>query len=80
MHTDSTAASHAAVAGGLGIGRTPLWQIRDLVDQGAVELVLEDFEPAKLPVYAVWPASKISAEKTRLFVALLASRLKRAPL
>jgi DNA-binding transcriptional LysR family regulator len=80
MRTDNTAASYTAVASGLGIGRTPLWQIRDLVDQGAVELVLEDFEPAKLPVYAVWPASKIIAEKTRLFVALLASRLKRAPL
>jgi len=50
--------------------------ICDLVDQGAVE----DCEPAKLPVYAVWPASKIIAEKIRLFVALLASRLKRAPL
>ena len=42
--------------------------------------MLENFEPAKLPVYAVWPASKIAAEKTRLFVALLASRLKGAPL
>jgi DNA-binding transcriptional LysR family regulator len=80
MRTDSTAASHTAVASGLGIGRTPLWQIHDLVDQGAVELLLENFEPARLPVYAVWPASKIAAEKTRLFVALLASRLKRAPL
>ena len=80
LRTDGTAAAHVAVARGLGIGRTPLWQIRDLVDRGAVELVLETFEPAKLPVYAVWPASKIAAERTRLFVALLASRLKREPL
>jgi DNA-binding transcriptional LysR family regulator len=80
MRTDSTAAAHAAVARGLGIGRTPLWQIRDLIDQGSVELVLESFEPAKVPVHAVWPASKIAAEKPRLFVALLAARLKREPL
>jgi DNA-binding transcriptional LysR family regulator len=80
LRTDGTAAAHVAVARGLGIGRTPLWQIRNLVDRGAVELVLENFEPAKLPVYAVWPASKIAAERTRLFVALLASRLKREPL
>jgi hypothetical protein len=62
----SAACAHAAIC--------------DLVDQGAVERVLEDCEPAKFPVYAVWPASKIIAEKTRRFVALLASRLKRAPL
>ncbi|HEU0060236.1 MAG TPA: LysR family transcriptional regulator [Hyphomicrobiaceae bacterium] len=80
LRTDGTSAAHVAVARGLGIGRTPLWQIRNLVDRGAVELVLENFEPAKLPVYAVWPASKIAAERTRLFVALLASRLKREPL
>lgn len=27
---------HAAVAGGLGIGYTPLWQVRELVDRGRV--------------------------------------------
>jgi hypothetical protein len=43
LHTDSTAAAHAAVARGLEIGRAPLWQIRSLVDAGAVEVILEDF-------------------------------------
>ena len=46
FRTDSTPAIHAAVAQELGLGRTPFWQIRDLVDQGVVEVVLEEFEPA----------------------------------
>jgi DNA-binding transcriptional LysR family regulator len=77
FRTDSTAATHAAVAGGLGIGFSPLWQIRNLVDEGAVEVILENFEAAKLPIYAVWPPTKIPLAKTRLFTDFLAARLKR---
>ncbi|MGV6873656.1 LysR family transcriptional regulator [Pseudochelatococcus sp. B33] len=76
LRTDSTAATHAAVARGLGIGFTPLWQIRPLVDQGAVEIILEEFEAAKVPIHAVWPATKAPLAKTRLFVDALAARLK----
>jgi DNA-binding transcriptional LysR family regulator len=71
---------HAAVADpqrGLGIGFTPLWQIRNLVDQGAVEVILEEFEAARIPIHAVWPPSKIPLAKTRLFADFLAARLKR---
>jgi DNA-binding transcriptional LysR family regulator len=76
FRSDSTASLHGAVASGLGIGLTPLWQIRSLVDEGAVELILENFEGAKIPIYAVWPASKKAPAKTRLFVDELAARLK----
>lgn len=75
--SDSAAATHAAVTRGFGIGLTPLWQIRDLVDAGAVELILEDFEDAKIPIYAIWPSGKLPLTKTRLFVDELAARLKR---
>ena len=56
--------------------RTPFWQIRDLVDQGVVEVVLEEFEPARLPIHAVWPATKLPTPKVRLFADALAQRLK----
>ena len=80
FRSDSTAAMHGAVASGLGIGFTPLWQVRSLVDDGAVEVILEDFEGAKIPIYAVWPAGKKAPAKTRLFVDELAARLKSARL
>jgi DNA-binding transcriptional LysR family regulator len=76
FRTDSTAATHVAVSRGLGIGMTPLWQIRDFVEQGAVEVILEKFETVKLPIYAVWPPSKIPLAKSRLFADCLAARLK----
>src|SRR5262249_23228970 len=78
FRTDSTAATHAAVAGGLGIGYTPLRQIRSLADRGAVEIILSDFEAATLPIYAGWPPTKIPPAKTRLFIDLRAAPLEPA--
>jgi DNA-binding transcriptional LysR family regulator len=76
FRTNSTAATHEAVARGLGVGFTPLWQIRRLVDDGVVEVILEDFERAKIPIYALWPAARRTPTKTRLFVDELAAQLK----
>lgn len=75
--TDDTAASQVAVLHGLGIGRAPLWQIQPLIAQGKLELILEDYEPPKLPIVLVSPASKQQETKARLFAELLASRVSR---
>jgi DNA-binding transcriptional LysR family regulator len=68
------------VADGLGIGLTPFWQIRELIDQGAVEVVLEKFGAMRIPIHAVWPATKRPMMKTRLFTELLVARLRREQL
>jgi len=47
-----------------------------LIDEGAVEVILEDFEDTKIPIHAVWPATRIPLTRMRLFVDLLAARLK----
>ncbi len=76
FRTDSTTAAHAAARHGIGVGYGPFWQIRDLVDQETLEIVLEDFEAPRTPVRAVFPPSAIPPAKTHLFVDLLAERLK----
>lgn len=76
FRTDSTTAAHAAARHGIGVGYGPFWQIRDLVDQDALEIVLADFEAPRTPVRAVFPPSAIPPAKTHLFVDLLAERLK----
>jgi DNA-binding transcriptional LysR family regulator len=76
FRADDTASTYAAVAQGLGIGFTPLWQIRDLVDRGVVELVLVPFEPPTVPIHAVWHGSKLTPAKTRLFIDFLAGELE----
>jgi DNA-binding transcriptional LysR family regulator len=69
------AVNEAAVQG-LGIANAPLWQVRALVDRGVVGLVLTRFEPPRVPVHAVWPATRLLPAKTQLFLNYLAARLK----
>jgi len=80
FRTSSAVAANAAAAQAVGIGNAPLWQVRPLVDRGAVELALTRFEPPPVPVHAVWPATKVLAAKTQLFIELLAAQLKAARL
>jgi len=77
FRSDSTAAANAAVVRGIGIGFAPLWQVRSLVDRGDVEIILEDFEVARIPIFAVWPPTKMPLAKAQLFADFLAARLKR---
>ncbi|WP_247437194.1 substrate binding domain-containing protein [Bradyrhizobium sp. 139] len=76
FRTDSVAATAAVVLGGLGLGLAPLWQIRSLLDQGLIELVLEEFEVSKLPIHAVFRPTRMPVAKTRAFIDVLADRLR----
>jgi DNA-binding transcriptional LysR family regulator len=77
FRTDNVAAAHAAACHGLGIGYGPFWQIAELFDRGALEILLEEFEAPRIPIQAVFPPSGMPPAKTRLFADLLAERLKR---
>ncbi|HEY6984007.1 LysR family transcriptional regulator [Reyranella sp.] len=77
FRADSVAATNAAAAQGLGVAFGPLWQVRELVDRGAVEIVLDDFEAARVPIHAVWRPTRTPLAKARLFADLLAARLRR---
>lgn len=77
---DDTAACESAVLHGLGLGLAPYWQVRPLLDEGRVQLVLEEFAIAKMPIFAVSPPSKVPSVTTRAFTDLLAASLKRARL
>jgi DNA-binding transcriptional LysR family regulator len=54
FRANDAAACNEAVAQGLGAGMAALWQVRRLLDEGRVQLILQDFEPAPQPLQAVW--------------------------
>jgi DNA-binding transcriptional LysR family regulator len=66
---------YAAAIHGLGLGYSPLWQIRHLVDDGRVGLALTEYEPVPVPIHALWPEGRSSSAKVRAFLDMLASRL-----
>ncbi len=78
FRTNGTAALHAAVACGMGLGLTPLWQIHGLVERGEVEIILAEFEPDRIPIYAVLQPTKIPQTKVQLFADFLGAQLKAA--
>lgn len=80
LRTNSITAATAAVLRGFGLGMAPLWQIRDLVDEGLLEVILEEFEAAKFPIHAVFPPTRMPIAKTRALIDVLAQRLERARL
>ena len=55
FRANSPAACNEAAALGLGVATAPLWQVRPLLDQGRIELVLSDFELPPMPISIVWP-------------------------
>src|SRR5216684_6129642 len=50
FRTNGAVAANEAAVQGLGIARAPLWEVRPLLDRGAVELALTRFEPMPIPI------------------------------
>lgn len=75
FESDQVAAVNAAVLGGLGIGLAAFWQIRDAIDAGHARIVLPEYEPPPLPLFALWPRTRKMPARTRLLIDFLAARL-----
>ncbi|WP_338761360.1 LysR family transcriptional regulator [Massilia sp. METH4] len=54
FRANDAATCNEAVAQGIGAGMAALWQVRRLLDEGRVQLILQEFEPPPQPVQAVW--------------------------
>ena len=76
FRSNAMTAVYSAVSAGLGLGYSPLWQIRHLVDAGRVEIVLKEYEPRPVPIHALWQESRLPPAKVRVFFDLLAKRLR----
>lgn len=76
FRTNTMAAIYSAVSAGLGIGYSPLWQIRHLLDAGQVEVILEAFESKPVPIHVLWQEHRLPPAKVRAFIDYLAAGLK----
>src|SRR5450432_2005413 len=67
---------HAALEG-MGIAVLPFYYVRQLVETGLAEVVLDDFTLAPTPAHAVWPSGSRTPSRVRRFVDFLAQQLKK---
>ena len=79
IRADNSAAMLGAVVAGLGIGLAPLWLVGADLNTGRLVRLLEDFEPAPLPIHAVSPPRRFMPPKVRAFVDYIADEFRREP-
>lgn len=61
---------------GAGLVQKSLWDVRDDIDAGHLEIVLPGIPLPAAPIHAVFPHNRLTAAKVRLCVDFLAVRLK----
>jgi DNA-binding transcriptional LysR family regulator len=75
--SDSAFVTLQAVLAGMGIAVVYFFQMREAIESGRAEVVLDDFTLPASPVHAVLPSNERTPARVRRFVDLLAQRLKK---
>ena len=76
MRTTSNDSAIAAAVAGLGITRLLSYQVAAHLKTGALQIVLEDFEAAPLPVHVVHHEGRRATQKVRSFIDLAVEALR----
>ena len=79
LRTTTNDSAIAAAVAGLGIARLMSYQVAAHVRSGALQLLLEDFETAPLPVHVVHHEGRRATQKVRAFVDLAVDTLRADP-
>lgn len=80
FRADNSEAVREAVIGGAGIAVLPVWLFTDEIERGLVRVILEQFEPTRLPIHAVYPSRRLLAAKVRAMIDFLAVEFAKVPL
>ena len=76
FEADNAYATMHAVLAGMGVAVMPFYHVREAVEGGLAEVVLDDFTLAPSPAHAVWPAASRAQSRVRRFADFLAQRLR----
>jgi DNA-binding transcriptional LysR family regulator len=79
LRTTTNDSAIAAAEAGLGLTRVLGYQVSDALREGRLEVVLQAFEPAPLPIHVVHREGRRATQKVRGFVDLAVSALRAEP-
>lgn len=68
----------AATSQGLGIARTPSYQVVNELESGALVSLLDDYESPSFPVHLIYVRQGLLPLKVRTFIDWITPRLRRA--
>jgi len=69
----------SALLEGLGLAVCPTWLFTDEIETGVIERVLATYEPAALPIQAVYPSRRLVPPRVRAFVDYLVAEFREDP-
>lgn len=71
LQVNNSAALREAVVAGIGIGTSPIWAFGDDLQRETVKIILEDYEPAPLPIQAVYRRGQFQPAKVKCWIDFL---------
>jgi DNA-binding transcriptional LysR family regulator len=71
LQVNDSAALREAVLAGIGIGTSPIWAFSDALANQSIEIILENYEPAPLPIQAVYRRGPFQAAKVKCWIDFL---------
>jgi DNA-binding transcriptional LysR family regulator len=77
FEADNAHVTMHAVLAGMGIAVLPFYHVREAVEAGLAEVVLDDFTLAPMLAHAVWPSGTRTPSRVQRFVDCLTRRLKK---
>ena len=80
MLTNSTESLRDAAANGIGLVAMPKWAAADLLNDGRVVQVLEDWQMPVSGIFAVYPSNRLMTPKVKRFVDHVAAAIRDAGL
>ncbi|GAA3111755.1 LysR family transcriptional regulator [Rhizobium viscosum] len=79
LRVDHGLAAREALAAGRGIGPTHLWLVHDLLDNGRLEVVLEDYRPSPVPLSLLIVPERSAIARVRLLTDFLVAEIPKLP-
>ncbi|MCZ8312688.1 MAG: LysR family transcriptional regulator [Magnetospirillum sp.] len=80
FRANNSEAVREAILAGLGIGVVPVWLLADEAERAQLQTVLAEYEPARLPINAVYPSRRFVPHKVRAMVEFLGAEFRLDPL
>lgn len=79
FQANNSTAVREAVLSGLGIAVSSIWLFGDMVNTKMLKVILTDYQPTPLPIYAVHRRGRFIPAKVRCFIDFLASEFQINP-
>jgi DNA-binding transcriptional LysR family regulator len=79
FRSDSVEGISDGIRAGLGVSRLPTWMFNEDIAQGRVKPILQDWQPPRVPIHAVYPSRRHLAPRVRAVIDFFVNEFRLDP-